>query len=189
MRSQIKRFDAFLGRRLGIFSFSPHPGCLLRLQIARAPHSVNLGGDLLPAGAPVLLLHLANEHLPPIPRAGPDPAWAIRAKRLFLSSLRDAARYVCTDPRLADLPAVGMITAIFPPDPKSGGARFIRRLGFTIAPYHCRLGRFGEFWENFYAYWLIWTYNPAGLRLRKMAAMRRSEAWMPMGDFLNRYTG
>jgi len=63
----------------------------------------------------------------------------------------------------------------------------LQRLGFTVIPYHRSLGAFGEFWENFYTWMLMWTYNPGSLRYRGLWGLRRAEIWMSAEEFLRRY--
>jgi hypothetical protein len=139
------------------------------------------------AGEPVLALHLWNEHVPPLPPDGPDIAWATRSQRLFVRSLRAVAGQMRHDTRLAGVRAVGSATALFAPDDSSGGVRLMQRLGFTVTPYHSPLGHLGEFWENFYSWWIMWTFNAVSLRTRQLIHMRRSEMWMPADEFLSRY--
>ena len=181
--------DAIVRRRRGVFAFSADEDCLLRLEPGKAPHALCLGGRPVEEGDPVLFLHLWNEHLPILPASGPTVAWAKKAERLFVRSLRQAAEEIRRNPRLGAVRAVGGITAIFPPDPGSSGTRFFQRLGFTVLPYRGRLGRFGEFWENLYSVWLIRAYNPAGLHGRRASRLRRSEIWMPIEDFLANFAG
>ena len=68
-----------------------------------------------------------------------------------------------------------------------GGRALLEHLGFTILPYHRPAGAFGEFWENFYTWWLIWTYNPISLRHRHLFALQRNEFWMRKERFLVRF--
>jgi hypothetical protein len=187
MRALIRCFDALLRRASGVFEFCDDPDCVLRLQITRASGTLHLDSHVVEAGEPVLVLHLWNEHIPPLPPAGPDLAWAGRARRLLVSSLRAVARQMCNDPRLAGVRAVAGVTALLAPGGDSGGVRLMQRLGFTIMPYHSPLGRFGEFWENFYAWWIMWTFNAVSLRERQLVHLRRAEVWMSADKFLSRY--
>jgi hypothetical protein len=187
VRALIRRFDALLSQALGIFEFCDDGNCVLRLQITQSRRTLCFAGQEVRVGEPVLVLHLWNEHLPPIPQAGPDLAWAVRMRRLFIQSLRAAAVQMRRDPRLAEVRAVCGTTALLSPDSHSGGRRFMERLGFTIFPYRSPMGRFGEFWENFYAWWLMWTYNVASLRHRQLLHLRRAELWMPAEEFVSRY--
>ena len=132
-------------------------------------------------------LHLWNEHLPLVPPEGADLACATRTARLWAHSLRLAARHVQKDPRLADARAIVGATALLDPDGQAGSVKLMQRLGFTVLPYHSPLGRFGEFWENFYSWWILWTYNPASLRHRRLFHLHRAEIWMAKDEFLSRY--
>jgi len=187
MRALIRCFDALLRQAYGVFEFCDDEDCVLRLQIARAPHTLRLDSQVVDAGEPVLVLHLWNEHLPPLPLAGPDLAWATRMGRLFIASLRAVARQMKHDPRLASGRAVGGATALLSPAERPGGVHLMQRLGFTVMPCHSPLGRFGEFWENLYSWWLMWTFNAASLRHRGLMRLHRAEIWMLADEFLQRY--
>lgn len=187
MRGLIRRFDAFLRRAYGVFEFCQDPDCLLRLQATVAAHPVHLPGLEVRAGEPVVGLHLWNEHLPIVPPEGADLGWATRTARLWVYSLRLAARHVQQDPRLAAARAIVGVTALLDPAGQAASVKLMQRLGFTVLPYHSPLGRFGEFWENFYSWWVIWAYNPASLRNRRLFHMHRAEIWMARDEFLDRY--
>jgi hypothetical protein len=189
VRALIRRFDAFLAQQYGLFNFTDEPDCLLRLQAAGAPHRLNFPGQVVQPGEPVLLIHLWSEHIPRTLPAGPDLAWAKTIQRAFLKSLQAVGSYIQEEPRLADIRAIGGVTILMFAGNRRNGARFMERLGFTVMPYTNPLGRFGEFWENFYTWMLIWTYNPASLRSRKLFQMRRSEIWIPAEKFVARYGG
>ena len=189
MRALIRRFDAFLAGQYGLFNFTDDPDCLLRLQNAVAPHRIFLSGQVVEPGEPGLLIHFWSEHLPAASAAGPDLAWAKTIQRAFVESLRAVSNYVQEEPRLADIRAVGGVTILMFAGNRRSGARFMERLGFTVMPYTNPLGRFGEFWENFYTWVLIWTYNPGSLRSRKLFQMRRSEIWITAKEFLARFGG
>jgi len=186
LRLLIRAFDAWLSRTLGVFEFCEDPECLLRLQLARASHDLCLPGGTVQAGEHVLLLHLLNERIAPIPPQGPDLSWAMPMQRRFVYSLRRVARYIQQSPQLADVCAVGGVTVLAGPG-NSGGSHMLQRLGFTLIPYHRPLGAFGEFWENFYTWLLMWAYNPASLRYRGLCRLKRAEIWMPAEAFLRRY--
>ncbi len=189
MRALIRAFDGWLRRRSGVFEFTDDPACLFRLQLVHAPRDVRVRGVDIPAGTPLVGLHLWNEHVPPIPPTGADMAWGLRTYRMLARSLREVAAYLPRDPRLTDARAVWGVTVLIPLPDDPGGGGLIRRLGFEVLPYHGALGRFGEFWENFYTWWIMWTYNPASLRGRTMAGLRRQEMWMLREDFMRRYGG
>jgi hypothetical protein len=187
MRALIRGLDALQRRILGVVEFSDDPGCLLRIQLKRTSRPLIFPDQAIPTGELALYLHLWNEHLPTLPPEGPDLAWAVRLRRSLVASLCAVARHLQNEVQLEDVRAVGGATALFSPGERSGGERAIRRLGFAVIPAHRPLGRFGEFWENLYATWLMWTFNPGSLRYRKMLSRRRAEIWMPVDEFLRRY--
>jgi YkoP domain len=188
MRAVIRHFDALLRRIYGVFEFSDDVNCLLRLQVAEAPHPFSLSdGVEVQKGDRVLGLHLWNEHVPPIGAAGPDLAWAVRVYRMWLPSLRMAAHWLAREPGLSGVRAVGGATVVAFPDEEGGGTRFLQRLGFDLFPYRGPLGRFGEFWENFYTWGLMWAFNAASLHHRHLLRLRRTEIWMSSQEFLRRY--
>ena len=187
MRALIRGLDAVVRRAAGVYEFSKEPGIILRLQRARAPHALPLPGGEVRTGEPVMLLHLWNERMPAIPRAGPDLGWAARAGRQFVDSLRAVAEEIGRSDDAADLRAMGGVTILFFAGEGSGGERLMRRLGFTVMPWHSPLGQFGEFWENLYSWALLWTYNAASMKQRQFPTLRRTEFWMPSDEFFRRY--
>jgi hypothetical protein len=189
MRRLVRGFDAFLSRRLGIMPLSDAPSCLLRVRITRSAHAMSLPDGGITAGAPVLELHLWNERVPLMPSTGPDLAWAHRAQRMFLGSLREAARRLREDPRMAAVQAVTGSTVLIYGADGAVKSMLLPGLGFTVFPVRSRLGRFGEFWENSYTRALMWAYNPASVRHLRVSEMRRDEFWMARGDFLERFDG
>jgi hypothetical protein len=114
--------------------------------------------------------------------------WAARFGRRLERSFYAAARHIAADPRLAGLAAVGGIFSLLPAEEDAGSVSLMRRLGFSVMPSRHRLGRFGEFWKNFYAWGLMWAYNPASLHGRSRLTLHRSEIWMCKGEFLSRYS-
>jgi hypothetical protein len=63
------------------------------------------------------------------------------------------------------------------------------RLGFDVLRRDRRdkLRCFGEFWENFYTWWLIWTFNPGSLRRKEFLCMERAQLWISRQALLERY--
>lgn len=186
LRLLIRNFDAWLSQAEGVFEFCQEPECLLRLQVAQAWHNLRLPDATIHTGEPVLVLHLWNERLSQIPAQGPDLGWAKPMQRRFVQSLGLVAGYVQRSPALANIRAVGGVTVLAAPG-NYGGSRMLQRLGFSVIPYHRRLGAFGEFWENFYTWVLMWTYNPGSLHYRGLWGLRRAEIWMSAEAFLRRF--
>jgi hypothetical protein len=183
----VRAFDGFLRRRLGVREFERDADAILRIRLTLARHALALPGTLVPAGAPVIELHIWNEQVPPMPPRGPDLAWAQGTTRRILQSLRHLAGTIVEDPQLRQALALGGATVLAPPFGASRSFTLAARLGFATLPYDHRLGRFAEFWENFYTWVLMWTFNQASLRQRRLFGMRRTEIWMSMEEFLRRY--
>ena len=187
MRALIRLFDRFLRWRLGVFEFCEDPSCLIRLRLARAPHSIPLSDGEIPAGAKLLELHLWNERVQRMPPEGADLRMAIGIRRMFIFSCQAAAREMQHNPRFSGIEVVGGITVLFYPGEGSGGEKLFKRLGFTLFPYHNPLGRFGEFWENLFTWSLMWAYNAPSLRQRHLLRLHRTEMWMSAKEFILRY--
>jgi hypothetical protein len=170
-----------------VFEFSENQDCILRLQVAKISHPLSFSEDTIPTGAEVLVLHVWNEHMPPMPPGGADLAWTKKTFQAFLKSLGEAADYVKSKPAMKEVRAVGGITILLFSGDRASGARFMERLGFAVMPYSNPLGRFGEFWENFYSWMLMWTYNPGSVRYRPVMGFRRAEFWMPVEEFVWKY--
>lgn len=203
IRRWIVAFDRCLCRRMGLRELSDDPRCLFRGRVLEAAYPLlaadgrqtpsgipsELSSEFsseIPAGAPVLELHLTGERIPPLPADGPDVAWAVRGQRLLRRSCRQVALRLADDPELRDVRAVGGATLLFTSEHGPGKALF-PRLGFTASPYRSPLGRFGEFWENVYTWLLMWAYNPTSLKHRRLLGSRRTEVWMTRERFLGRH--
>jgi hypothetical protein len=187
MRTLIRRFDHFLRRKQGVFEFWDDPECLFRIGIAQAPHTIHLPDSAIPAGAKVVGLHLWNEHMPHFAPQGPDLAMALRVRRMLRVSFQALAREIQRNPLLTSAQAVGGATVLIDADASPASATFFTHFGFTIYPYYSPLGRFGEFWENFYTWALMWTFNEASLRQRSLQRLRRHEIWMSTIELVRRY--
>jgi len=187
LRRLVRCFDRWLSRRYGIFEFSQHPDCLLRLQAAVAHRSLTLPDRRVERGEPVLLLHLWNERLSALPPVDAGLSRAKTMQRMIIRSLTELACYVDQHPELAQRRALGGVTVLLGAGSHAGGVRLVERLGFSVFPYHSPLGCFGEFWENFYAWVLIWTYDPASLPYHRLLSLRRREFWISTDEFRRRY--
>ncbi len=187
MRSLVRLFDRFLRRVQGVFVFWDDPACMFRARIAQAPHTLYLPDGEVHAGATVLELHFWNEHMPRIPPEGPNLSMAVQSRRMLVTSLRQAAHRIQHDPRMTGVQAVGGATVLFSAGDGSGAEKLFMRLGFSEFPYQNPLGRFGEFWENFYTWGLMWAFNEVSLRQRHLLKLRRTEIWMSVDEFLRKY--
>jgi hypothetical protein len=167
--------------------FSEDPQCVLRIQISRLPRPVNLPDGMIRQDAETLMIHWWNEKAAVIPAEGPTLAWALDTSRRMRYSLHLIARYIQENSNCAEVQAVGGITAHVLLGKADGGKAMLETLGFKVIPYHRPLGAFGEFWENFFTWWLMWTYNPASTKRRSMFHLRRAEFWMSRNAFIEKY--
>ncbi len=187
MKALLRAFDRLLARLYGVYEFTCDPDCLFLLSVTHLSQPLLLDDQPVPAGAEVLIIHFWNDRLPRLPREGATLALAVRAQRQIIKSLQAVAAEIQRDPRLAGVRAVGGVTALTTEADSDGTTKLFRRLGFTVTPYHNRLGRFGLFWENLYSWLLMWAYNEASLRHRPLFHLARSNVWMPVEKYLARY--
>ena len=187
LRLIIRRFDDWLSHVEGVEPFTDDPQVILRLQHGRADWNILLPEGKISLGSNVLFLHLWNERIPSIPPQGPDLGWARHTQRLMVNSFKAIAQYIQETLTLQSTQAIGGIIAQINVEGSDGGRAMLEHLGFTIFPYHRPAGAFGEFWENFYTWWLMWTFNPASLRYRKLWGLHRAEFWMTKEKFLELY--
>lgn len=185
----MRRVDAILRRRLGIVEFSDEPDCLIRISREIAPRTLTLpSGDVVPEGAPVLGIHLWNEHLPAIPNGGRTAAWGSLFARRMRRSLALLARYLETEPRYRDIAA---ITAA-PTFPDRIGPLTLTRVceyfGWEIVPPEQRqhAGAIHTWLDSMLIWLLIWTFNPGGLRGHGLSH-GRIEVWMTRARLLDHY--
>ncbi|MFQ5812880.1 MAG: hypothetical protein ACE5I2_06790 [Anaerolineae bacterium] len=187
-RAVISRFDVLLRRVYHVREFTLDESCILRIALARSPGEITLSdGTRIGKGEVVGELHLWNEHIPPMDEEGPSLEWALKSRRLLRASLKKLATYLEDEPQFESVRAFRGETA-FPKEGLEGRALF-ERLGFDLVrkDRRGRLKRFGEFWENFYTWGLIWTFNPGSLRRKKLFRMERAQVWISRQAFLERY--
>jgi hypothetical protein len=189
LRLIIRRFDDWLSHTQGVEPFTDDPQVILRLQQGCAAWEIPLPDGHIPLGTNVLFIHLWNERIPLIPTQGPDLGWARHTQRLMIHSYNCIGQHIQDTPTLLGVKAVGGISAQISLSGANGGRALLERLGFTIFPYHRPAGVFGEFWENFYTWWLMWAFNPASVRQRGLFDLQRNEFWMTREKFLKRFGG
>lgn len=187
MRAAVRSIDSLLRKSQGIFEFTNDPECILRIQLKHNSHTVNIGNERILKGEPVLAVHAWNERLPKLPTEGANLEWALRLRRQVINSFRGVAKMMMQDSKYSQVRAVCGESALFSFTNHTGGTRLMQHLGFTVLPYHRPFGRFGEFWENLFAWWLMWTYNDASLHSRELLRLQRTEIWMIADEFIRRY--
>jgi ceramide glucosyltransferase len=186
----IRRLDAFLRRREGIFEFTDHAACVFRANVAPAHGPIALArGDSIGKGETVAMLHYWNEHVPKFSSAGPDLRWARTMQRAMDQSMRQLAAAAQTDPRLADVKAFGGETAAGRPEDAKQLARILSRFGFEVEGVRRRrfsLGAIHTFFENILFFALEWAFNPSATR-GKVFMRPRLSFWISRQALLERY--
>ncbi len=186
-RKLIRRFDDWLSQLEGIRLISDDPQLIMRIQVGRASWTIPLPERTIQKGSPLLFAHLWNERMPLIPAQGPDLSWALETKRRMIYSFEAIAGIISRTSSMQNIQGVGGVLAHINLTGADGGRIMLEHLGFTIYPYHRPLGAFGEFWENFFTWGLMWAYNPASLQRRSLLRLQRSEFWMAREPFLQRF--
>jgi hypothetical protein len=187
MRALARFIDRQLQKRNKVFEFSYDPQCIFRLQLRRAAQDVNLQGHQILKGDPILGIHIWNERMPKLPVDGADLGWARQSHRLLLHSFKLIAREMQSDTKYTGIRALFGISALFSFTGHTGGMRMMQHFGFTVLPYRPTKGRFGLFWQNFFSWWLMYTYNDVTLKYREFRHLQRTEIWMPADEFIRRY--
>ena len=187
LRVIIRRFDNWLSRVEGVEPFTDDPQCIMRIQIGRIDHQLTFPNQVIQPNSPALFIHFWNEHMPVIPDKGPELSYGLKLQRMIIYSMKLIADHIQKDPFLNDIQVVGGITTFVSREAADGGRATFLHLGFSLFPHRRAAGAFGEFWENFYIWWLMWAYNPVSARHRKMLEMQHSEFWMTKEQFLDRF--
>ena len=113
MCNLIRCFDDWLSRVEKVYIFLDDEDCILRVQVAKAPHPLQFSTHEVLKGQPVLMLHLWNGRIPKIPAIGADVSWAVKTYRMFVRSLHKVGNYLANEPRLVGVQAVGGVSALF----------------------------------------------------------------------------
>jgi hypothetical protein len=188
LRVGIRFIDSLIRKSEHTYEYCDDPDCVLRIQLLPSPHMAAFGEMVIKKGDPVLSIHVWNERMPRIPPGGADLHWAIKLRRQVIHSFRILAKVIRTDKIYAPVRAIYGASVLFSFTSHTGGIRMMQSFGFTILPYHSPLGKFGEFWENLFSWWLMYAYNTASMDTRKFWQLERTEIWMDRDEFIQRYT-
>ena len=187
LRLIIRRFDNWLSQVEGVEPFTDDPQCVLRIQLGHINQDITFPDPIIRSKSSALLIHFWNEHMPIIPEKGPDLSYGLKLQRLIVYSMKLIAKHIQDNPSLNNVRVIGGITTFVSRESADGGRASFQHLGFTIFPYQRSAGAFGEFWENFYTWWVMWTYSPVSAQYRKMLDMQRTEFWTTREKFLDKF--
>ncbi len=161
------KLDGWLRKRQGIYEFTTDSRCLFRAEMGHADRPVKLGdGTQLAAGDRILILHLWNEHIPPMGLRGPSVVWARQVTRAAHLSLRELARYLQQHPALDDVAAICGDMHLGSARQTVQFTRLVNRYGFEVldegeAESAGRLHRIGK---SILIFLLVAATNPVALR-------------------------
>ncbi len=187
MRALARFIDRLLRKTNAVYEFTLDAKCIFRIQLRHAPRSVTIQGEKILKGDPILGLHIWNEHIPKLPAEGADLRWALQSQRLLLHSFKLIAREMQSSEMYAHIRALYGASALFSFSDHTGGIRMMQHFGFDVLPYQPTRGSFGLFWQNFFSWWLMYTYNDVSLHTRVFWRLERTEIWMLADDFMQRY--
>ena len=189
LRAGIRLIDMQIRKSEHSYEYCDDPDCVLRIQLLASPHPATFSGKVIQKGDPLLAIHVWNERMPQIPPGGADLRWALNLRRQVQHSFRILAKVMQGDDVYAPVRAIYGASVLFSSTNHTGGMRMMQSFGFTVLPYHNPLGRFGEFWENLFSWWLMYAYNTASMDTRKFWQLERTEIWMDRNEFIRRYGG
>ncbi|MGH8148501.1 MAG: YkoP family protein [Steroidobacteraceae bacterium] len=158
--------DGWLRRRQGIFEYSADPRCLFRVELGRADQTLRLhDGTSVRTGDQVLVLHLWNENIPAMGQEGPTVAWAHQVSRAIHASLRELARYLEQQPRLAPVRAVCGDMQLGSARQTEQLAHIVERYGFeALDDWMGRHGAVHRIGKSLLIFLLVAATNPIALR-------------------------
>jgi hypothetical protein len=160
--------DRWLRHYQGVYEYSDDPLCMFRVQRGQADGELRLNdGTQLGPGAPVLNLHLWNEHVPVIGPNGITMNWAREMTRRVELSMYALARHLKWTRGLDDIVAIRGDMLLGTAAQNGQLVRIAARYGFEPAASGPSV--FGPatvklFAENVFICLLVLATNPAALR-------------------------
>jgi len=166
LASAVFALDRHIRRRIGVYEYTLHPQCLFRLQVVRLDDPLVLAdGTSVGHGSRVLVLHLWNEQMPVIGPMGPTLAWARKADRAMVISLRELACYLAAQPHLRDIELICANMPVIGSAQAEQLARILARYGFEAAVDDTdRRGLLHRFGDGVLVLMLVWAANPRAVR-------------------------
>lgn len=186
----IRAIDWGLRQAYRVRPFCDDPGCILRISPGRVRRPLELSdGASLKPGDPLINIHLWNERVDEFGGGNPPAAWGAASLHRLRASLHRLAVLLSDDANGREAVAVcGKLSFVTHP---VKAQRLFQALGFDMAVIDrpgLRIWR-PAFWDNLLASWLMWTFNPASLRGKRLADLARIEVWMSRKSLLGKYLG
>ncbi len=184
------RIDDAIRHRNHVCEFSNDPRCVLRMRVAEAHRDTLLSnGALVQCGDKLIEIHLWNEQVPVIPRAGPTMAWGRRMGAAMDLSFRQLAAFMARHPELNEVRAIRAVLAVSTAQTTTTLLRIMQHYGFEIvrddepASWRRRLYECGE---NILGLLLLLAVNPAVARFSVLSRVR-SQVLLSRQEFDRRY--
>lgn len=186
----IRGIDWVLRYAYRVRPLSDDPDCILRVSPGKASCSLRLSdGTSVRPGDPLANIHLWNERLLRLGGDNAPVAWGVTTFHHFRASLLQLARRLRDDTDLRHVVAVcGHLSFVTDLDK---ARRLFTALGFDLVLVDrpgLRIWR-PAFWDNLFASWLMWAFNPASLHGKKLANLVRAHIWISREQLLRGYLG
>jgi hypothetical protein len=183
----IRAIDWILRRAYKVRPFCDDRACILRISPGRVRRALRLSdGASLRPGDPLVNIHLWNERLDDLGLDVPA-AWGAVTLHRFRFSLGRLAALLTDGGEWREVVAVcgelSFVTGL------EKARRFFEPLGFDLFLVDqpgLKIWR-PAFWDNLFASWLMWTFNPASLRGKRLGQLVRVEVWMSRDTLLRKY--
>ncbi|MGH7915089.1 MAG: YkoP family protein [Candidatus Binataceae bacterium] len=158
--------DRWLRRQQGVQEYISDPLCIFRINRIPAERTLTLSdGTSIRAGDPLLNLHLWNEHILPMRRAGATVGWARHMTRALDASLRELACALGRHPEFDGIAALRADMCISTAEQSVKLVRIMAYYGFEAACHDPEnAGTIHRLGETFFMFLLLWAINPIALR-------------------------
>jgi hypothetical protein len=168
--------DAQLRKTNGVFEFTQHPECIIRIAYAEAPREFQFCDAVVRKGAPVIEMHIWNEQVPRMDGGGKlTIAWASRFKRAWITSFRELCRYLDARPERDGIQAVWGDMALQNDATAERMIWLCRGVGLerlADGPPPSPLGLVHHFGQNMLGLLLALAVNPASAKLEILTRNR-----------------
>ena len=184
----VRGVDKALRKAMAIREFCGRPTCIFRMAARRSTKHILLadGTEIFP-GDRVGDLHLWNENIQRTLGTAVGLGVGARFRTAFLESLQDLALHAATDQEMMEVKAFRAQVCWLWRSRKVNLEAIIRQCGFTIVSSEpLWIERVHDIFENLLIYSLVWSFNPKGLRRRRLTPLRL-QLWISREELLRRH--